>query len=89
MKTCNEDFTRNDLSEADKSRSHMLDVGAAYTNNNRLIKHQNDTYINTLSKEILHPYKGFYTWLSSPKALYTNRKVNNNIAVIAPTQHTM
>lgn len=31
-------------------------------------------------------YKGFYTWLSSPKTIYNHRKMNN-VAVIAPTQH--
>lgn len=30
-------------------------------------------------------YKGFYTWLSSPKAI-GNRKANN-VAVISPTPH--
>lgn len=30
--------------------------------------------------------KGFYTWLSSPKAMYNNRKMQN-VAVITPTQH--
>lgn len=30
--------------------------------------------------------KGFYTWLSSPKAIYSHRKMNN-VAVITPTQH--
>lgn len=31
-------------------------------------------------------YKGFYTWLSSPKTIYNHHKINN-VAVIAPTQH--
>lgn len=31
-------------------------------------------------------YKGFYTWLSSPKTMNNHRKMNN-VAVIAPTQH--
>lgn len=31
-------------------------------------------------------YKGFYTWLSSPKTIYNHRKMNN-VAIIAPTQH--
>lgn len=35
---------------------------------------------------VLYPQKGFYTWLSSPKTINNNRKVNN-VAVIAPTQH--
>lgn len=30
--------------------------------------------------------KGFYTWLSSPKAIYNQRKLNN-VAVITPTPH--
>lgn len=30
--------------------------------------------------------KGFYTWLSSPKTLHNQRKLNN-VAVITPTQH--
>lgn len=42
------------------------------------------------NKEIMNSppqsYKGFYTWLSSPKTIYNHRKMNN-VAVIAPTQH--
>lgn len=34
------------------------------------------------------PYKGIYTWLSSPKVMYSNRNATN-IAVVPPTQHHM
>lgn len=39
-------------------------------------------------QNIPQSYKGFYTWLSSPKTILNNRKMNN-VAVIAPNQHQM
>lgn len=42
--------------------------------------------LNKDAQMISQSQKGFYTWLSSPKAIQSNRKANN-VAVITPTQH--
>lgn len=33
------------------------------------------------------PYKGIYTWLSSPKIMYNSNRKMSNVAVVSPQQH--
>lgn len=83
--------TYNEMSVAADSHAHIPDL-RSLNSNSRSIEQQNVVQINQSNGEITctssHPYKGFYTWLSSPQAIHKNRKMNNNIAVIAPTIHT-
>ena len=72
----------------DPSNSIDQSLSKAYTNTRNALPPPLQPAMN--NKETINTppqsYKGFYTWLSSPKTIYNNRKLNN-VAVIAPTQH--
>lgn len=97
MKTCDEIHpnkmmmpgvtvkSRNNFNGIDPSSSIDQSLSKAYVNARNVLPPP-----PIYNKEIMttppQSYKGFYTWLSSPKTIYNHRKMNN-VAVIAPTQH--
>lgn len=88
MKTCDEMFP-NILMPGVTVKSHAY-FGAVELNSVEQPAKQYANTRNAPSTKEMHnssqSYKGFYTWLSSPKAIYNQRK-SNNVAVITPTQH--
>lgn len=84
--------SRNNVNGIDPSNSTDQSVFKAYANPRNSLPSplppatSQPSQLPINNKEIassVQSYKGFYTWLSSPKTMYNHRKM----AVIAPTQH--
>lgn len=86
MKSCDEMFN-NILMPGVTVKSRAYFTGMESSNG---VQSQMPKPRNVMPNKEIHSssqsQKGCYTWLSSPKTVYNNRKMNN-VAVIAPTQH--
>lgn len=91
MKGCDEMFKNTLMPGVTvKSRAYFAGMDSINFVEQPPKQYTNPRTVPTLTKEIHNTsqqsQKGFYTWLSSPKTMHVNHKMNN-IAVIAPTQH--
>lgn len=99
MKTCSEMYSnvlmpgvtvksRTNFNGMDPSNAMDQSLSKPYMNARNVLPLQ-PTLPPPTNKDTMNTsqsYKGFYTWLSSPKTIYNHRKMSN-VAVIAPTQH--
>lgn len=91
MKTCDGMFP-NILMPGVTVKSHAYFTGMDATNcvdqPPNVMRNQTPIINKTemLNSSTQQSQKGFYTWLSSPRAIYNHRKMNN-VAVISPTPH--
>lgn len=89
MKTCDEMFP-NMLMPGVTVKSHAyftaMESNSVEQPANQYANAPNPSATKEMHNNSSQSYKGFYTWLSSPKAIYNQRK-SNNVAVITPTQH--